>query len=29
MLHWRTRLAMVGLVIAAAIGGLFDGWSWL
>jgi len=29
MLHWRTRIAVAGLTIAAALGGLLDGWSWL
>jgi len=29
MLHWRTKLALLGLTVAAALGGIFDGWSWL
>jgi len=29
MLHWRTWLTLLALGTAAALGGIFDGWSWL
>jgi hypothetical protein len=28
MLHWRTRLTLLALAVAAAVGSIFDGWSW-